>query len=230
VRPTFALLPSPLLGSLAWEPVRDALWARRLEAFVASAPDRPETADEVLEAFVAAIPVGGDVVLVPHSNAGLYAPAVAAAVRARATVFVDAAVPPGPRSARLAPPDFYSFLASLADAEGQLPPWSRWWDPADLDGLFPSEEWQRRVQQSEPRLPLAYFASTVPVPDGWADRPCAYLAFGETYAREIAAARERGWPVSTIDAGHLHVLHEPTRVADEVVSLAASLGVVNRLA
>jgi hypothetical protein len=228
VSPTFALLPSPLLGSVAWEPVRDALWARRLEAFVVAVPTRPESASQVLDTFVAAIPIGDDVILVPHSNAGLYAPAVAAAVRAAATVFVDAAMPASEEHTPLAPPDFYAFLSTLADADGRLPPWSRWWDAADLDGLFPSQEWQRRVQESEPQLPLAYFASTVAVPDGWPDRPCAYIAFGDTYADETARARQFGWPVAVLAGGHLHVLHDPEQVAEEIVARAADLGVVAR--
>jgi hypothetical protein len=217
---TFALLPSPLLGSVAWEPVRDALWARRLAAFVVALPAEVATPTQVLDAFVAAIPVGDEVVLVPHSNAGLYAPAVSASVRARATVFVDAALPSDSGPSPLAPPDFYSFLSTLADDEGLLPPWSRWCDPEDLDGLFPSEDWQRRVQQREPRLPLGYFSSTLSAPAGWPHRPCAYLAFGDTYADEIARSSQSGWPVTSLEGGHLHLLHDPERVAEEIVALA----------
>jgi hypothetical protein len=228
VSPTFAVLPSPLLGSVAWEPVRDALWARRLEAFVVALPHQPESARGVLDAFVAAIPISDDVVLVPHSNAGLYAPAVAAAVRAAATVFVDAAMPRDTGQTPLAPPDFYTFLSTLADDDGRLPPWSRWWDAADLEGLFPSDEWQRRVQEREPQLPLAYFRSTVSVPDGWSDKPSAYIAFGDTYAVETAFAEECGWPVRVLEGGHLHLLHDPERVADEIVARAADLGVAAR--
>jgi hypothetical protein len=228
VSPTFALLPSPLLGSVAWEPVRDALWARRLEAFVVSLPNQPESATEVFDAFVAAIPIGDDVVLVPHSNAGLYAPAVAAAVRAAATVFVDAALPRDAGRTPLAPPDFYAFLSTLADDGGRLPPWSRWWDADDVVGLFPSDEWQRRVRDREPQLSLAYFASTVSAPEGWAERPCAYLAFGDTYADDIARARQWEWPVRAMTGQHLHVLHEPESVADEIAALAARIGVVTQ--
>jgi hypothetical protein len=225
VSPTFALLPSPLLGPLAWEPVRDALWARRLEAFVVSLPSHPETPNDVLDAFVAGVPVGDGVVLVPHSNAGLYAPAVAAAVGAAATVFVDAATPTDADSVALAPPDFYAFLTTLADADGWLPPWSQWWDPADVDGLFPSKEWSRHVAEHEPRLPLTYFSATVAVPDGWAERPCAYIAFGDTYADEIGLARQNGWPVRVLPGEHLQLLHDPASVAHEIVTRAAELGV-----
>ena len=223
--PTVALLPSPLLGRLAWEPVRDALWARQVAAFVVGLPSHPETPIDVLDAFVAGVSVGHDVVLVPHSNAGVDAPAVAAAVGASATVFVDAAMPTDAGSAALAPPDFYEFLTTLADADGLLPPWSQWWDPADVDRLFPSKEWSRRVAELEPRLPLAYFSATVAVPDGRANRPCAYIGFGDTYADEIGLARQNGWPVSVLPGEHLQLLHDPASVADEIVMRAAELGV-----
>jgi hypothetical protein len=223
VSPTFALLPSPLLAAVAWDPVRDALRRRGCDAFVAPLPDRVETPADVRDSFVASASAVDDVVLVPHSNAGLYAPHVAEAADAVGTVFVDAAMPTTSGAAPLAPPGFFEFLSTLADGDGLLPPWTRWWGDADLAGLFPSAEWRQRVADREPRLPLAYFASTVDVPAGWSDRPCAYIAFGETYAAEIAAARERGWPVTVVDGEHLYLLHDPEGVADQIAVCAAEL-------
>jgi hypothetical protein len=169
------------------------------------------------------VPVGA--VVVAYSNAGLYAPAVAAAVDAAATVFVDAAAPSRTGSTALAPADFLRFLTTLTDADGTLPPWSQWWSADDLASLYPSVEWQRRVSADEQRLPLAYFSATVDVPDGWTERPCAYIAFGETYADETALARRHGWPVRVLTGRHLQLLHEPDAVADEIVAVTAQLGV-----
>jgi hypothetical protein len=36
--PTFALLPSPLLGSVAWQPVRNALRTRGVDAAIVDLP------------------------------------------------------------------------------------------------------------------------------------------------------------------------------------------------
>jgi len=67
---------------------------------------------DALEDFLAALP-DEPVVLVPHSNAGLYVPALAVRRRVLATVFVDAALPPtNARTTTAAPASFYGFLAA----------------------------------------------------------------------------------------------------------------------
>jgi hypothetical protein len=223
VRATVVLLPSPLTGPVAWEPVADVLRAAGWDTVVADLPEAVAAPDDVVRAFRAALPVDHDVVLVPHSNAGLYVPLLAAGVRHATCVFVDAALPMTPASTRLAPAPMLRFLAGLADDEGVLPPWSRWWDEADLVRLFPSDSWRERVRAAEPRLPLSYFEGSVRVPERWAAGPCAYLAFGRTYGDELALARRHGWPTEVIPGGHLHLLHDPQAVVDAILRLLARL-------
>lgn len=235
---TITLLPSPLLGPVAWEPVRDTLRARGHPVVVADVPVRPGGPAEVLARFRAAVPSGGDVVLVPHSNAGLYAPALAEHALAEqalaeqapatpgrrvVTVYVDAALPSSTPTTPLAPTGLLAHLTGLTDADGWLPPWTAWWEEADVDRLFPGAPWRRRVEEAQPRLPLAYFRSRVAVPAGWARRPSAYLSFGNTYERESTEARRHGWPVTVLDGGHLHMLHDPEAVAGAVLDLADRL-------
>ena len=214
---TFVLLPSPLLGPAVWEPVAAALRvAGRACAVVPGAGTSPA---EVLTDFEAELP-DGPLVLVPHSNAGLYVPALAEGREIVAAVFVDAALPSrdgGPTP--LAPTGLVDFLRTLADADGVLPPWSRWWDEASIAALFPDDETRRRVQAEERSLPLSYFTDAVPSPP-WNHLRCAYLAFGDTYADEVAQARAAGWPAEVVDGGHLEMLHCPERVARRVVALA----------
>ena len=214
---TYVLLPSPLLGPSTWEPVAVALRAAgRACAVVPGAGTSPA---EVLAAWATGLP-DGPLVLVPHSNSGLYVPALAERRDVAAAVFVDAALPArdgGPSP--VAPVGLVDFLRTLADADGMLPPWSRWWDEASLAGLFPDDETRRRVQAEERPLPLSYFTDAVPSPP-WNHLRCAYLAFGETYADETRQARAAGWPVEVVDGGHLEMLHWPERVARRVVALA----------
>jgi hypothetical protein len=200
-------LPSPLLGPATWDPVARLLGGRVV------------TVDEV----VAAAADLRDVVLVPHSNAGLRAPALAARVGAVATVYVDAALPTSAGPTPLAPPRFLELLRDLADDDGLLPPWTRWWDAADVDVLFPDAATRAAVEAEELRLPLSYFTSTVEVPDGWDRHPSAYLAFGATYADEVVAATARGWPVTTIPGRHLHQLVAPAEVAAAIAVLVDRL-------
>ncbi len=225
--PTLALLASPFLGPTVWQPVAELLtrWGMRvIAAPAASAP--PRTAADVLEGFLEALPADHEqeFVLVPHSNAGLYVPALASQRRVKGFVFVDALLPaPGGRS-RLAPPAaLLDVLRSRADEHGLLPPWSAWWEEADVAGLFPDRSARERVEGEQQRVPLSYFEGSMPIPAGWDHAPGAYLAFGDTYAEDRAAATRRGWPVVTVPGGrHLHMLFEPELVADQLLSLVAA--------
>ena len=217
--PTFVLLPSPLLGAAVWDPVAGLLRDGGHRVVVAS-PGGVATPAEVLAAYVEAAGEPG-AVLVPHSNAGYFAPVVADRCAAVATVYVDAALPAGSGATSLAPTAFLDFLTGLADPDGLLPPWTDWWD--DTDGLFPDEATRAAVEAGQPRLPLSYFRSTVDVPAGWERAPSGYLAFGGTYAEEAARARSWGWPARRLDGGHLHLLHDPVATADAVVQLAGEL-------
>jgi hypothetical protein len=221
---TIALLPSPLLGPVVWEPVAELLREQGRPTVVADLPGAVTTPQDVLEAFASGLP-DEDLVLVPHSNAGLYVPALTQRVRTVAAVFVDAALPGPGSTTALAPPGFLEFLAGLADDDGRLPPWVEWWKEADLDGVFPDAGWRRRVGTVCLRLPLGYFSSTIPVPAGWSDRPSAYLGFGDTYEEEQSRARQLGWPVRSMDGGHLHMLHAPEAVVDGIVELLGRLAV-----
>ncbi|WP_200945060.1 MULTISPECIES: alpha/beta fold hydrolase [unclassified Nocardioides] len=202
---TYLLVPSPLLGPATWAPVAELLGGRVV------------TVDAVE-------PGPADVVLVVHSNAGLHAPLLASRLGARATVYVDAALAGDGPDTGLAPPRFLDFLTGLADDDGLLPPWTHWWSEDDVRDLFPDPSTRARVEAEQPRLPLSYFSSRVEVPPGWADRPSAYLAFGETYADEIATARGRGWPVTVLRGRHLHQLVDPDEVAAAITDLVDRAG------
>jgi hypothetical protein len=214
------LVPSPLLGPATWAPVAGCLELAGRSVSVVDLPLR-RTVDDVVGAVVAAAG-DGPVVLVPHSNAGLYAPRLGELLDVAATVHVDSALPGDGPDTALAPAGFLDFLRGLEGADGLLPPWTQWWD--DVDHLFPDAATRSAVEAEQVRLPLAYFTQRLPVPGGWAARPAAYLGFGQTYADELAFAREQGWPVSTMRGSHLHALHDPVGVAAEVLRLAGLLG------
>jgi hypothetical protein len=214
---TLALMPSPLLGAAVWEPAAAVLRAAGHDALVVASSG--QTPQDVLAGFRGGLP-DGPLVLVPHSNAGLYVPGLAADADVAAVVFVDAALPPlDGAPAPTAPEALVAHLAGLAGDDGLLPPWSQWWDTGDIDGLFPDDVTRRRVQAQERRLPLSYFTDAVPS-EGWGRLRCAYLAFGDTYADEVALARTAGWPVEVLPGRHLELLHHPQAVAERVVALA----------
>jgi hypothetical protein len=223
MRPVLCLLPSPLLGPACWRPagafLADAGWE---VAGMPSAREAVRTGNDVMAQFLAAIPADRETVLIAHSNAGLFVPQLAAARdRVAGYVFTDAGLPRrGVNQVPMIPAGFHDMLAGLADDNGMLPVWTAWWGDEDMSGLFPDEKVRAEVEAEQRRLPLSYFTETVPVPTDWPSRPGAYLAFGEGYAAELAAARELGWPARILTGEHLHLLVKPEEVAtaiDDVV-------------
>ena len=220
--PALLLVPSPLVGPATWRPVAEWLGAqdRAVTVVETRAPRRPS---QVVDAVQEAADGLGPVTLVPHSNAGLYVPLLRQRLDVVATVFVDAALAGDGSDTALAPEGLMTLLRGLADPDGVLPPWTSWWDAADVAELFPSDEVRREIESGQPRLPLSYFTARLPVPDGWTAEPSAYLAFGDTYADEVAFARARGWPVSVLPGRHLQLLHDPAGVGAEILRLEALL-------
>lgn len=216
-----ALLGSPFLGPQVWDPLVRALAERGHRATVVAG--RGATPEEVALNFLAGLPDGPGVVLVPHSNAGLYVPALAAARPVGGVVFVDAAFPGPGRTTPVAPAALLERLAGRVE-DGLLPPWTTWWPEEEVAALFPDEATRRDVESGQPRVAAAYLSGRVATPPGWeTGLPAAYLAFGETYDLEVALAREWGWPATVLPGEHLHMLVDPEGVADALEDLVGQL-------
>ncbi len=113
--PSLAFLPSPLLGPSVWQPVAQVLADRGWHTVICAASRSLRTGQDVLDAFLAALPMDRELVLIPHSNAGAYVPALTTQRRIVAAVFVDAVLPPGRGRVPLAPPAFLDLLREKAD-------------------------------------------------------------------------------------------------------------------
>lgn len=233
MQPIVVLVHSPSLGPGSWGPLAAELRARGREVVVPSllgvADGPPPVWERVVEAVAratAGLPPQAPVALVAHSNAGLFVPVLVehADRPVAAVVFVDAGLPAGrAEGTPLAPPPFLEFLQGRADEHGLLPPWTRWWDAADVAELLPDDATRAAVQAEEPRLPLSYYRQAVPAPTAWTRVPAGYVAFGDAYAAETARARERGWPVRELPGLHLHHLVAPAAVAGAVTGVLDAL-------
>lgn len=220
--PSLVLVHSPFVGPASWGSTAHALRSRgrrvHVPSMLAVAASRPPYWPVGVAAIADAVSAGEQVVLVPHSNAGLYVPAVVEALgdQIRGVVFVDAALP---GTGQLTTPD---FLAGLATVDGLLPPWTSWWDEQDVAPLFPDPAVRAVVEAEQPRMPLAYYGNPPPAPAGWAtETRCGYIWFGEPYDAEAAQAAELGWPTTHVPGTHLHMLTDPDGVAAAVLQIAA---------
>ena len=225
------LIHSPLVGPGTWMPVARELEGRGRQAVVPSlvgvADASPPQWRHYPEAVRAATgDIAGPIVLVGHSGAGPLLPAIADAIAGdvAALIFVDASLPPTAGEAPPVPPPLLEQLRELA-SDGVLPPWPTWLGEEALRGLVPDDRLRGALEQEMPRLPLAYFEASIPVPAGWDDLPCGYLLFAtDPYGPSAADARSRGWPVGKLrGAHHLTLVTDPAAVVEELLALERNL-------
>jgi pimeloyl-ACP methyl ester carboxylesterase len=229
----FVLIHSPSVGPRTWQPVAHRLAELGCAAAVPSLlhvtdggpPFWPRVVDAVRGGLGTAEQSQG-VVLVAHSNAGLFVPVIWAAlpVRVRGCIFVDAALPPTSGAAPVAPPELLALLRDKA-SDGLLPRWTDWWDEEEVAPLFPDQRTRQAVTEEQPRLPLSYYEASVPAPAGWDAQPCAYLLFGPPYDELADEARGRGWIVQQLPGRHLHQLVDPDGVARSLLAIADQMEV-----
>ncbi|MFI7447168.1 alpha/beta hydrolase [Nonomuraea sp. NPDC049714] len=223
---TFVLVHSPSVGPSTWAPVAAALERRGHAAVVPDltgvtagpAPYWPR----VVAAVRAAAPET-PLVLVAHSNAGLFLPVVKEGLGERvvACVFADAHLPPARGLVRAGQEGFLPFLRELAGADGVLPRWTDWWSEEDVAPMFPADAAVReRVVAEQPRLPLGFYTDPIPVPAGWDAVRCSCLWYGPPYDTVAEEARRRGWPVLRTPGMHLHQLVDPEEVAGALLRLS----------
>jgi hypothetical protein len=233
VAPAFVFVHSLLLGPLTWAPVAVRLTALGAVTVVPSLVDVADADDPPFWPRVAAkvndalshLPQGQPIVLVAHSNAGLFVPVVVQAARrpVAGCLFVDARLPSRTGPAPAASPERLNYLRTKV-TEGRLPQWTTWWDEDDVAPLFPDLQTRSTVSAEQPRLPLSYYEQQVPVPAGWDNRPCGYLLFGSPYDRMAQEARERGWDVDQVSGGHLHQLVDPDAVTACIIAMTERWG------
>jgi hypothetical protein len=221
---TYVLMHSPSVGPVTWAPVAQRLPGSIVPSLLhvgAAGPPFWHTVAETVAAAISRLPADERVVLVAHSNAGLFVPAVvgASGPTVEACVFVDAAVPDRPGPTAVVSPESLVLLRAKAGEDGLLPPWTSWWDESDVAPMFPDVVTRRTVEREQPRLPLAYYEQLVPAPTGWDDRTCGYVLFAPAY-KQIAAGC--GWPVEHLPGLHLHQLVDPDAVAEAIRKLSHS--------
>jgi len=96
---------------------------------------------------------------------------------------------------------------------GHFPTWSM----DDLQEIIPDVSLRRQLAAELRPRGLDFFTEPIPVFDGWPDAPCVYIQFSAAYDKPAAQAREAGWPVYELKAGHFHMLVDAATVADKIL-------------
>jgi alpha/beta hydrolase family protein len=223
---SYVLIHSPLVGPLTWRLVADQLRQRGFNALVPTLTDSSDSeepfwkqhADSVSQGL-ATIPQNASVTLVAHSGAGPLLPVIRETLvnPVNAYVFVDAGLPQNGATRldlmRSENPEWATQFQEELERGGSFPNWS--FD--DLQEVIPDEALRRQmVAEIRPRE-LSFFTEPIPVFPGWPDAPCAYIQFSAPYEGAAAQARGAGWPTYELEAGHFHMLVDPTVVTDLIV-------------
>ncbi|MCI0552803.1 MAG: alpha/beta fold hydrolase [Anaerolineae bacterium] len=223
---TYALIHSPLVGPFTWQLVYQALIRQGIKAVIPTLVDDPDSTlphwqqhVESVTGALALIPNAQKFVLVAHSGAGPLLPVICQKLTHQilAYIFVDAGIPRNGLSRielmKLEDPGWAEqFHEALLKGE-QFPKWT----DDDLQEIIPDSETRRKlVTEIRPRS-LSFFTELIPVPEGWPDAPCVYIQFSQSYNWDAAQAKQAGWDVYELNAGHFHMLVEPVTVADLIV-------------
>lgn len=228
------LVHSPLVGPITWTPVAQELSRMGVEVLVPSLTDREgderpywrQHAEAVAQAL-GPVPERRPLVLVGHSGAGPLLPAIAHAARhpVAAYLFVDAGLPEDGQS-RLdlmekEDPEFAEQLRNHLAAGGRYPSWSE----DDLREEIPNARLRGGVVAEVRPRSQAFFAEPIPVFTGWPDAPCGYLRLSPAYVVPARRAAAAGWAYREIDAGHFHLLVDPSGVTQVLLDLVKESGV-----
>jgi hypothetical protein len=223
---SFILIHSPLVGPLTWDLVAAEMREHGLNVFVPTLKDLPSAnepfwkqhAESVLKALVNA-PKDIPLILVAHSGAGPLLPAIRGMLPnpVQAYVFVDAGIPQLNTSRldlmRSEDPEWANDFQKELESGGRFPTWS--FD--DLQEVIPDASLrQQMVAELQPRG-LDFFTEPIPIFEGWPDAPCIYIQFSAPYIQPAMWAREAGWQVHQLEAGHFHMLVDAKTVTDLIV-------------
>jgi hypothetical protein len=229
---TYVLIHSPLVGPLTWQLIHEEMEKRSVESIVPTLSDFPistrpywQQHAESLAKSLSLTPQNRRIILVAHSGAGPLLPIMRQSIvhSIEAYVFVDAGIPRNAASRidlmRLEDPEWADqFHQSLLLGE-RFPNWN----DDDLKEVIPNAALRRKmIAEINPRS-LAFFTEPIPVFANWPDAPCAYIKFSTSYDWDFRQAKQARWLVREVNAGHFHMLVDPSGVTNLIVDTVQEL-------
>lgn len=231
----FVLVAGPLVRGSSWEPTAQHL---REAGCHVQVPDiladhaSPPAWRAWTQALLDHIAPGRTQVLVGHSSASALVADLATRLPTGGIIIVDGDVPRSRGAASPVRPDLRDFIGGLAEADGALPIWSKWFSGdarrtslVGLDILASDPVALARFESELPTMRLDWFDDTIELAS-WDHIPAGFIQTSAIYDHAAAEAQRRGWPVTRLPGTHLHPLLRPAETADAIVAMSRRLGAV----
>lgn len=220
---------SPLVGPSSWTSCAELMRGNGFQVAVPDLTGVAQAPPPMWQSFVGATVdgaqgLGSRVVVVGHSGAGAFLPAIADRLedRLESLVFVDAVIPP-PAGVHETPGSMRALLDEQT-VDGQLRRWLDWWPDDVVMDLVPDAAERVALLADMPSLPRSFYDESIPVPDGWMQQPCLYVKLSEAYHAEYVRAGQQGWKRTELDADHLAIRTQARLVVAAIKSLIGEAG------
>jgi hypothetical protein len=228
----FILVAGPPVRASSWEPtakrLREAGWLVQVPDVMAHFSSPPAW-NVWTRSLLDQIDPTGDSVVVGHSSASPLVADLATKLPARAVIIVDGEIPPSNGAVSPVRPALREFIRSVAEADGTLPIWSRWYSGnahrtslVGLDILASDPVALAQFEIGLPKMRVEWFDDTIELA-GWDHIPAGYIQTSKIYDHATAEAQRRGWPVARLNGTHLDPTLRPVETAEAILSMSRRL-------
>lgn len=228
----FVLVTGPLVCVSSWQPTANVLRARGAQVEVPdvlAATAEPPAWREWTDHLLNLVPINGQQIFVGNSSASALVAEMAAKRPCKGILIVDGEIPPSTGRAPPVRDSFRQFIGGLADANGRLPLWSRWFSgDARREALVGIEALRKRPDVFErfeaalPRMSVGWFDDEIDL-RGWDHVPAGFVLTSAIYGHAAEEAMRRGWPIRQLSGTHLHPALEPQETADAIIAVAQEI-------
>lgn len=228
----FILVAGPVVRASSWEPTAQCL---REEGHQVQTPDvlanrqAPPPWSAWTTHLLECIAPCSSPVLVGHSSAGPAVADLASKLPGSRIIIVDGDVPPASGASSPGRPALRDFIKSLADADGTLPIYSRWFtgDPqrasrVGIDMLAKDPTAFAAFESELIRFPADWFDDKIELAH-WDHIPAGFIQTSAYYDDATIEAYRRGWPVVRLHGTHFHLTLCPSETASAIVFMARLL-------
>lgn len=229
----FILIAGPPVRASSWEPtatrLRGAGRTVQIPDILAHHTSLPPWRAWT-QALLDHVAPSSEAVVVGHSSASALAADLATKLSARGIIILDGDIPPLQGAASPVRPALREFIRSLAEADGRLPIWSRWFSGdvqrrslVGIDSLARDPVALTEFEAGLPRMPVGWFDDTIDLAC-WDHIPSGFIQTSGIYDHATAEALRRGWPVVRLQGTHLDPVLRPAETAEAILAMSHRLG------